>query len=93
MRVITQPLPCALTLEHLGAVETSGVVAGIVTPVVGENVTGVDVAVSTAPVAVDLASFTGVDVRGLRDSLGQCSRQSCGDDCERRARVCFTHLT
>ncbi len=90
MRVFARPLPCALALEDILAVETVSLVAGIVALVVSENIAGVDVAVSAAPLAVDLASFTGVNMRGLRDSLRQRSHQSCGDDYWRRTRVLHT---
>jgi hypothetical protein len=62
-----QALSRALALKHFRAVETSSLVAGVVASVVRENVAAVDMAVFAAPVAVNLASFTGVDSCGFRN--------------------------
>jgi fructose-specific phosphotransferase system component IIB len=56
--------------QYFRTVETSGFVAGIVARVMREDVSAVDMVVFAAPVAVDLAGFTGVDLGGFRNSLG-----------------------
>lgn len=64
-----QALSRALALKHLLAVEASGFVSGVVALIVRHYVTAVDMAVLTAPVAVDFTSFAGVDPCRFRNSL------------------------
>jgi len=60
----------ASALQYIRTVEASGLVTGIVARVMREDVSAVDMAVLTAPVAVDLTSFAGVDPGGFRNSFG-----------------------